>query len=206
MFVVVRQQTWDTLFMSGIQRKKLSSFRANSRRFRVLEEISAGDMFVGFLSSSASSRLMYTVARKRAHDRYLNKRIIAELEKEGCITRSSKNGEVYFLATKHGKKLLHDSYTETIGAAQRPKLWDKKWRVLIYDFPEHERSRRNSLRYILAKSGFLKIQKSVWIFPYAAPLLSALIAQDSVINSCTIFMETINISHESEHLKHFNLR
>jgi len=47
-----------------------------------------------------------------------------------------------------------------------PTKWDGKWRVVIFDVPEKSRAFRDSLRFKLLSFGFIKIQKSVYIFPY----------------------------------------
>ena len=180
-------------------------FRSNSRHYRILENISAGDLFVGFLSSAGSTRLMYKVARKRARDRYTNRKAIEELEKCGYVQRIIKSGNVNFFITKEGKQALHNIYKQTLNAAKHPGHWDGAWRVVLYDFPENERSLRNSLRYVLTKCGFLKIQKSVWIFPYDAPLLSSLLANNPVISAHTAYMNATGLTHETAYKKHFKL-
>ena len=203
MFVVVRQQTWDTMFMSTLKDK---TFRASTREFRILEEISAGDMFVGFLSSAKSTRLAYRIAKKRAHDRYVNKKLLERLERRGYVKRIKEGADVKFFITEKGKQSLRAAYQQTTEAIKHPERWDGLWRVIIYDFPENERSLRNSLRYVLTKSNFLKIQKSVWIFPYDAPLLSSLLENEPMISACIVFMKTKSISSESSYKKHFQLK
>lgn len=58
--------------------------------------------------------------------------------------------------------------------ACRPKLdpverwtreWDGKWRMVIFDVPESERSLRAKMRRRLVLEGFGCLQKSVWISP-----------------------------------------
>ncbi len=47
-----------------------------------------------------------------------------------------------------------------------PKVWDKKWRVIIFDIPEQARSQRNQFRILLKRIGFVKLQASVFISPF----------------------------------------
>ena len=49
---------------------------------------------------------------------------------------------------------------------KRPKKWDKKWRIIIFDIPEKRKSTREKIREILNQAGFQRIQDSVWIYPY----------------------------------------
>jgi len=49
---------------------------------------------------------------------------------------------------------------------EKPKRWDRKWRVVIFDIGEKQRRIRDQLRITLNKIGFVKLQKSVWVYPY----------------------------------------
>ena len=48
----------------------------------------------------------------------------------------------------------------------RPKVWDGKWRIVIYDIPRIKSSLRDHLRRVLVRSGFIKMQESVYVFPF----------------------------------------
>jgi DNA-binding transcriptional regulator PaaX len=47
-----------------------------------------------------------------------------------------------------------------------PAFWDGKWRVLMFDINERRRRVRDQLRRLLEGIGFLRIQDSVWVYPY----------------------------------------
>ena len=56
--------------------------------------------------------------------------------------------------------------------------WDHKWRLFLFDIPEHESSRRRQLTRTLSKLGCGCLQGSVWISP-ATPLeIEKLVASD----------------------------
>lgn len=46
------------------------------------------------------------------------------------------------------------------------RKWDGKWRVVIFDVPENKRGVRRELRRAIALYGFVKLQQSVWVYPY----------------------------------------
>ena len=48
----------------------------------------------------------------------------------------------------------------------KPFRWDGKWRVLIFDISERERKLRDEVRRTLQGNGFVRIQDSVWVYPY----------------------------------------
>ena len=46
------------------------------------------------------------------------------------------------------------------------EVWDQKWRIVLFDIPEHEREVRNALRDHLTRLGLRKLQQSVGITPF----------------------------------------
>ncbi len=48
----------------------------------------------------------------------------------------------------------------------RPRVWDKKWRLILFDIPSEERTKRNAFRSFVQQSGAVMLQKSVWLFPF----------------------------------------
>ena len=48
----------------------------------------------------------------------------------------------------------------------RSRVWDKKWRLVIFDIPEKKKPAREALREKLKDLGFAKLQDSVWVTPF----------------------------------------
>ena len=55
---------------------------------------------------------------------------------------------------------IRDAKIQTAGP------WDKKWRIVLYDIPEHEREARDAFREHLTELGVCKFQHSAGIHPY----------------------------------------
>lgn len=49
---------------------------------------------------------------------------------------------------------------------KKPKRWDGKWRMVIFDIPEARRKVRDELRKRLKRLGFHEVQKSSFVIPY----------------------------------------
>lgn len=49
---------------------------------------------------------------------------------------------------------------------KKPKRWDGRWRLVIFDIPEKNRNFRDILRNHLQALEFYKLQYSVFISPY----------------------------------------
>lgn len=77
----------------------------------------------------------------------------------------SGNGKVLIQLTKKGrKKLLEYELSNLI--LENPPLWDKKWRLIIYDVEKERKLVADIFRRFLKKMQFLKLQKSVYLTPY----------------------------------------
>lgn len=82
---------------------------------------------------------------------------IARLKQKGLVAQEkAAEGELLLRLTDEGKQLLFLTEPED-------KVWDGKWRIVIFDIPEQKRLVRDLFRRNLKKWGFKNLQKSVWI-------------------------------------------
>lgn len=149
---------------------------------QILEDLSVGDLLVGFLCSAHSTRRMYKIARERALRRYRMEKAIGRLVAEGYIRRSGERLSV----NAAGRKLLGKVISETLSSL-RTKRWDGKWRVITFDIPEELRLSRNAIRSVLKRAGFVQLQRSTWVFPHECEELSRLIKQDSRLSRHVLY-------------------
>jgi len=49
---------------------------------------------------------------------------------------------------------------------KKPKHWDHKWWIVIFDIAHTNRIKREALRGLLKRLDFYQLQKSVWVCPY----------------------------------------
>ena len=47
-----------------------------------------------------------------------------------------------------------------------PRVWDKKWRLVLFDIPEHRKVSRDKFASHLKLMGFITLQKSAFVFPH----------------------------------------
>ena len=90
---------------------------------------------------------------------------IHRLKKQNFIGFSEKNGKITLHLTEKGRKKLL-TYKLDKMKIKKPKIWDEKWRLVIFDIPEARKLARNILREKIANLGLKWIQDSVWIHPY----------------------------------------
>ena len=79
---------------------------------------------------------------------------------------------------------------------KKPRRWDGKWRVVVFDIWERRRPVRDRLRYLLKKIGFQKIQHSVWVYPYDCEELLAFIRTELRVGGGVIYLIAEGIEHD----------
>lgn len=131
---------------------------------------------------------------------------IRYLKSMGYIKTFSENKEEYIELTKKGlgrvSKIKHDRIE-----IARPSQWDGKWRIVIYDIPKDKSTERDHLRRVLVRSGFLKVQESVYVFPFACTDEVEQISYESgVKNFVEIFIAKAIIAEEKLIKKFIDLK
>ena len=100
------------------------------------------------------------------------KRSYLRLLKNGYLTHEGK----YLRLTPKGNRELLQLQSRV--RVKKPRRWDRKWRVLIFDIPERRKTLRDRVRLALQDIGFIRLQDSVWVFPYDCEDLVTLLKAD----------------------------
>ena len=87
----------------------------------------------------------------------------------------------------------------------KPKRWDEKYRVVIFDIKEGKKTIREQLRVTLRAIGFIQLQKSVWVYPYDCEDLITLLKADFEIGREVLYMVVDQIEGDEWVRKHFGL-
>jgi hypothetical protein len=130
-------------------------------------------LFVGGLALglTPSPRQFFRIAKTIAKDWQRIKRdelysAIRSLYSNKLIEECyEKDGRMTLVISEAGKKKAL-SYRIDEMIIKRPKIWDKKWRLVIFDIPEKRRKARDALRIKLKDLGFYELQKSVFVHPF----------------------------------------
>lgn len=97
--------------------------------------------------------------------KYTIKRTLKTMQKNGEIVLRSLDDKDFAQLTPEGRHKLR-SLTLSADTHVMSMAWDGKWRMVILDVPEADKEKRNALRYILKKAGFVCLKNSVWISPH----------------------------------------
>lgn len=87
------------------------------------------------------------------------------LERAGCIRIERKGKQIYLRLTEKGKRMAGWLQVDAL-KIKKPRKWDGKWRIVIFDISQLKKFYRELFRGKLKELGFYPLQKSVWIHPF----------------------------------------
>jgi|SRR3989338_2897806 len=88
---------------------------------------------------------------------------------------------------------------------KKPRRWDGKWRVLIFDIPEKRKHLRDQIRRTLILMEFVRLQDSVWIYPYDCEDIITLLKADFQIGKDMLYMIVEMLEYDKRLRNHFDL-
>jgi DNA-binding transcriptional regulator PaaX len=115
-----------------------------------------------------------------------------------------KDGSYTLVLTNEGRKLALRYHLDTM-VIPKQKVWDGKWRLVLYDIPEKIRHLRADVAATLKRLGFYEIQHSVFIHPYECTREIEYLIERYEAREYVRFMLVEHIDDDAPVLKHFKL-
>ena len=88
-----------------------------------------------------------------------------KFKKQGLISIRQENHQIYISLTEEGRKKAGWLQIDSLKIV-KPKRWDKKWRLVVFDIAQTKKLSREAFRGKLKEIGFHPFQKSIWIHPF----------------------------------------
>ncbi len=101
----------------------------------------------------------------RMADREKFTKALSYLKQKRFIKKYYKDRESFIELTDKGKELVKKCLTDQLMVI-KPKVWDRRWRLVIFDIPNQKRKSRDVIRDKLEHIGFIKLQESVYVYPF----------------------------------------
>ncbi len=106
------------------------------------------------------------ILKNKSYNQALFHQTIKRLEKQKLVEIFMEGEHTLVRITQEGKiRALRYKLSEI--QVKKPKIWDKKWRIVIFDIPEKYKRVREIFREHLKGMGFYMLQRSVWVHPYS---------------------------------------
>lgn len=175
---------------------------ANVRHAVLATLAGAGMLSVAVIAPNAL-KMLGPITRRMVRYRESNvRRAFGRLCETGCVeVVATPNGTVARLTDKGRAELARTTPVST----SRPRRWDGKWRVVIFDIKEAKRRTRDRLREILKVQGFKELQHSVWVYPYPCEELHVLLKSELRVGKEVLYMVVEELENDGALREHFKL-
>jgi len=185
--------------MGEMEEKSRSKRRKGDLQKIILNSVAAaGILAVGFVAPNVIGAMAKfgLIPTKRSSE--VIKRSWNRLIARGFLVRS----ENHLKLTSKGQ-----AYLFLVGSLgiKKPKRWDKKWRVLIFDIPERRKRIRTALRRTLNSLGLVRLQDSVWVYPYDCEDVIALLKIGYHIGKDLLYLIVESMENDKALRNHFAL-
>jgi phenylacetic acid degradation operon negative regulatory protein len=135
------------------------------------------------LSFGHAAYLARGFAKERGAAAYRAKRALERMQKKGFLQMIEGRDGTLVRITDVGAGELRLN----VARGSDPKTWDGKWRMVLFDIPDAQTQLRDELRATLQIVGFLRVQNSVYVFPYPVPSLEKEIRDKNLPASQLLF-------------------
>lgn len=118
--------------------------------------------------------------------------------------KQNSDGTITMVLSENGKRkaLTYDLEKMEI---KKPKQWDRKWRVVLFDIPDSRKKLREILRFHLKNLEFYEFQESVFVHPYDCKDEIDYLIEFYGIRKFVRFMIAESIDNELHLKNHFQL-
>jgi len=167
----------------------------------------AGVISMAVLAPNAlQSLLLFGVGQRKKYDkRYYFNKTVDRLERQRLVKLvKNKNGISCVRLTQKGIDQLK-KYELSELKIDKPKKWDSKYRVVIFDIKEWKRGIRDELRTWLLHLGFVRLQNSVWVYPYDCEDVLILLKSNFKIEKEVLYLTVDKIENDHWLQKEFGL-
>ena len=186
----------------GVQEKesRQRTRKTNLQRLVLHTIAAAGVLSVALLAPNALRALAQVgiLPHKRQKESIMSAR--KRLIEKGLV--SYRQGVLHLTPAGEAALRRYELYAYKIS---RPKHWDGKWRVLVFDIPERKRKVRERMREVLMSIGFVRLQDSVWLYPYDCEDLVTLLKADFSIGKDILYLIVDALEYDAPYRKLFGL-
>jgi len=130
--------------------------------------------------------------------------VASRLKRKGLIKFEKVQGKTRMLLTEQGRARARRAILGN--PLPRKKRWDERWRILIFDIPESKRALRDKVRSIVSGFGFVRLQDSVWVFPYDCEDIITLLKAELRLGTQMLYIIADAIEYDKPLREQFDLR
>ena len=182
--------------------------KAEVRRTKINKAIIAAVAVAGGLAVAAVAPNIFSVIGKIKYfkqRKYQLKSSLSRLIHKGYLVIESEGGRKFIKLTPKGKRFAALMGEGSL-VPKKPKRWDGKWRMLVFDIPETRRKVRTQIRLTLLNLGFYRLQDSVWVYPYDCEDFITVAKADMKIGKDLLYVIADKVENDLSLRTHFKLQ
>jgi len=185
---------------------KIKDKRQNIQKIVLNTIFAAGILGVALVAPNVLSVIKQLEGsfKRKKNLKYSINASFTRLEEKGLIEIVEVNGKKVARITSKGESNL-DFLDKHNYKLKIPKKWDGRWRVVIFDIKESRSKTRFLLRKTLSQIGFIRLQNSVWLYPYDCEDLISLLKADFKLGKDVLYMIVEKLENDWHLRKTFNL-
>ncbi|MEK7106579.1 MAG: CRISPR-associated endonuclease Cas2 [Patescibacteria group bacterium] len=166
----------------------------------------AGILAVTMIAPNIFQAIPRIMGKKRYKLAFHARTAASRLAIKGHARFVIKNGKKYIEITDAGRNTLALEKEKARIVAMQGKRWDKRYRLVMFDIPQARKHIREAVRSVLRECGFLRLQDSVWIYPYDCEELITLIKSDLHIGKDVLYAVVDSMENDAWIKRHFGLK
>ena len=132
---------------------------------KILKHLALGGAVIVCTAVPGMAQVLKMFAPKNRYERNKIGRSFRNLKRQKIVKIYVKNDKEVIEITERGKMRLLQYQFEDM-KIKRPKPWDGRWRMIMFDIPVKKDRARKLLRLKLNELGFRQYQKSVFVAPF----------------------------------------
>lgn len=182
--------------------------RKRKKKKDIQNAVLAAIAVTGFMAFAAVApnalKLLNYLPNEKYNLRYRTRTAAGRLVAKGYAKWIEKDGKKYLRITETGRKAFAFEQAK-VSLKNQKKKWDGRWRMVVFDVPERRRHIRTRLRGVMSEIGFVRLQDSVWVYPYDCEDFVALLKAELKIGKDVLYAIADTIEHDKSLRLHFKL-
>ena len=182
-----------------------TKFRKRKSRKDIKRAILTSVKAVGFLSMAVVAPNAIQCMRSFGIVPGKREKEIMERSRDRLIESKLLKYEDGFIKLTEKGQMQLDLLERKNWTMDKPRKWDGRWRMLIFDIPENRKYLRDKIRTTLVSIGFVRLQDSAWVYPYDCEDLVTLLKADFKIGKDLLYVIIDFIENDKNLRKSFGL-
>ncbi|MBU1326843.1 hypothetical protein KKB64_00415 [Patescibacteria group bacterium] len=129
---------------------------------------------------------------------------IKRFHKQKYVEIKGQNGEEVVVLSEAGKRRILKYALDEL-SIEKPRQWDGRWRLIVYDVENRKKRLRDVFREALRALGFCKLQESVWLYPYPCEKQVTFLKEYYGVGNEVLYIVATTLEDDSPYRDYFGI-